>query len=105
MNTSKELGMTVVQISQAPDRAAYEAVRAALPTEPPAGLLLHTAHELPDGKVQLVDVYRSAHDLRAFVEGTLFPAFERTGHLPHVTAQPRPVPHEAFFVQTPEGRA
>ena len=95
--------MTVVQISQAPDRAAYEAVRAALPTEPPAGLLLHTAHELPDGTVQLVDDYRTAQDLRAFVEGTLFPAFERAGRLAQTTAQARPVPHEAFFVQTPDG--
>ena len=92
--------MSVVQVSGAPDRASYEKVRALLPSAPPKGLIAHAASELPDGSVQIVDVYESREDMEAFAASTLFPAFAQAGVMAEVQSRPRPVAHEAFLVQT-----
>ena len=91
--------MTVVQVSGAPDRASYEKVRALLPSTPPQGLIAHAASELPDGTVQIVDLYESREDMEAFVTSALFPAFAQAGLMDEVQSRPRPTPYEAFLVQ------
>ena len=92
--------MAVVQVSIAPHREQYEKVRSLLPEAPPAGLITHAAAELPDGSVQIVDVYASQADLDTFAQTTLIPAFAQAGVMELVQSRPAPTAHEAFFVQT-----
>ena len=93
--------MTVIQVSQAPDRPSYDKVRAQLPSMPPPGLVVHTANELPDGRVQIVDVYDSREQLEQFVQTHLFPAFAAAGVLDLVRASEPPTAYEAFVAQFP----
>lgn len=91
--------MTFMQVSGAPDRESYEKVRALLPEAAPHGLVVHAAAELPDGTVQIVDVYETREAMEQFVTTTLFPAFEAAGVMADVLARPKPSPYEAFLVQ------
>jgi hypothetical protein len=95
--------MAVVQISTAPNRTVYEKVTSLLSlADPrPAGLISHTAVELPTGEVQIIDVYATGEQLRSFSEQRLFPAFEQAGVMDMVMANERPVVREAFHTVTP----
>ena len=89
--------MPVVQVSQAPDRAAYESVMQHLTLDPkPDGLIFHSASETKAGTVEIVDIYESAAQLRAFAQSQLFPAFEAAGVLAMVQAQEPPAAYEPF---------
>lgn len=87
--------MAVLQVSVAPSRAAYDAVLEALGSTRPAGRLVHAAAELPDGQVQIVDLFEDRAALDAFGE-VIMGAFARTGQLDMALAAGRPVPYETF---------
>ena len=91
--------MPVIQVSQAPNRAAYESVNEHLTLDPkPDGLLFHAASERRDGTVEIVDIYESAEQLQAFARAQLFPAFEAAGVMAMVQAQEPPTAHEPFHL-------
>jgi len=92
--------MAVVQVSSAPSRELYDAVVGHLDLEGnrPAGMLLHSAAELPSGEIQIVDVYESTDALQAFGQSRLFPAFAAAGVADIAMAGDRPVAREAFHV-------
>jgi hypothetical protein len=92
--------MTVVQISTAPSRAMYDEVskHVDLDNRRPDGLLAHAASELPDGSVQIVDIYESAEALEAFGRERMIPAFQTAGVLDMVMSQGQPVAHDGFHV-------
>jgi hypothetical protein len=100
VNYSKEYAMTVVQVSTAPSRAAYDAVvpLVDLAGSRPEGLIAHTAHELPDGSVQIIDVYESREALEAFGRTRMLPAFQSAGVMAQVEAQGTPTAYDAFDV-------
>ncbi len=83
--------MTFVVLAKAPSREAYEKVTAAVDvsSDPPAGLLVHTASETEDG-VQVVDVWESRQAAEEFERTRLFPAMESSGAMP--AGQTRPIP-------------
>jgi len=87
--------MTVLMVSTAPDRPSYDKVAGIvdLVADRPAGLVLHAASELPDGSVQIVDVWESAEHAEAFGRDRIFPAFAAAGVLEQMTNQPPPVPY------------
>lgn len=89
--------MTVLQVSEAPSRAAYDAVLDALGGARPEGRLLHAAAELPDGRVQIVDVFESQAAVDAFGE-VIMDAFARSGQMDMALAAGRPVPYETFVL-------
>lgn len=86
--------MPVAMVSYADTRAQYESVPVALDPKP-AGLLVHAASELPDGRVQIVDVWESLEASKAF-EQRLFPAFEKAGLLEQMMSGEQPVAYETF---------
>ncbi len=73
--------MPIVFISQAPSRELYEQVAAEthVDAERPAGLVVHTASELADGSVRIIDVWESQEDVDAFERDRLGPAFAAVG--------------------------
>ena len=89
--------MGIVVIGHAPNREMYEAVNDAMtaanggqmPTF--AGLVVHTASQLQDGRIQVVDVWESAEAEQNFTENFLMPAFVKAG-----------VPAEAMAAGAPE---
>ena len=95
--------MAVVQISTAPSRTLYEKVTSllSLADAVPAGLISHTAVELPSGEVQIIDVYATTEQLRSFSEQQLFPAFEQAGVMDMVMANEPPVVRESFHTVAP----
>ena len=90
--------MPVVQVSQAANRAQYEQIAKIVDVmgNRPPGLLLHAASELPDGGVQIVDVFDSAEALEAFGQQRIFPAFAEAGILADMKARPQPTGYEPF---------
>jgi hypothetical protein len=90
--------MSVVQVSSAPSRELYEkvAARAGIAVERPAGLVLHTAHELSDGSVQIVDIFESREALERFGQDRMLPAFQDAGVLELVLERGRPTAYDAF---------
>jgi len=92
--------MTVLLVSSAPDRSSYDKVAGIvdLVADRPAGLVLHAASELPDGTVQIVDVWESAEHADAFGRDRIFPAFAAAGVLEQMTSQPPPVAHPTIDV-------
>ena len=92
--------MAVSQVSTAPSREEYEAVTKRLDLEgnPPAGLIVHCASELPSGEVQIIDVWASQEELSMFTEQRLFPAFADAGVMERAQAAPRPVTQDAFHL-------
>ena len=95
--------MAQVLIGFAPSRELYDAVDAAIKQAVgdavPEGLIVHTASELPDGRVQIVDVWESSEAATAFEENQLFPAFAKAGVPEEVIAASRPDRLEPFEVQ------
>ena len=69
--------MTVILKAMAPSREAYEALNEKMgtPSNPPAGLIVHTASEVPGG-VEIVDVWESEKDALAFENDRLMPALK-----------------------------
>lgn len=86
--------MAVAMVSYADSRSEYESVSVLDPR--PDGLLAHAASELPDGRVQILDIWESKEAGEAFAFGVLFPAFEKAGQLEHITAGEQPVAYETF---------
>jgi len=89
--------MARVSIGHAPNREMYDAVNQAMndanggemPMSP--GLIVHTASELDDGRIQIVQVWESGEAEQNFVDNFLMPAFQKVG-----------VPEEAMAAGTPE---
>ncbi|MCA1830626.1 MAG: hypothetical protein ABR552_03840 [Actinomycetota bacterium] len=90
--------MPAVQISRAPSRAQYEQVgkQVDVAGDPPAGLILHAAVELPSGEVEIVDVFETAEALAAFAAARVVPALQRTLSQEELAAHPRPTAYDAF---------
>lgn len=90
--------MTTVQVSYAPNRELYDVVGKILDLEHnrPEGLIVHAANEMPDGRVQIVDVYESLEAMTAFAEQRIMPAFAQAGVPEGVIMANRPTPYEAF---------
>lgn len=90
--------MPVVQIAIAPSRAEYEKVRGLLnlQADPPAGSIHHNAAELPNGEVQIIDVWESRAAAEAFGE-RIFKVFAEAGVLEMVMERGGPPElHEVF---------
>jgi hypothetical protein len=68
--------LPVVVISHAPSRELYEQVAAGahVDTDRPPGAIIHTASELPDGRVRIVDVWESREHAAGFERTRLVPA-------------------------------
>ena len=92
--------MVAVQVSFAPNRELYDAVaqKVQVVENKPGGLIVHTANELPDGRIQIVDVYDSMESLAAFGETRVMPAFEAVGVPQQIIEASRPTAYEAFEV-------
>ena len=88
--------MAIVQVTTAASRDAYEAVDRILDLSStrPAGMLMHTASENPDGSVLLVDVWESDDAMDAFERERLFPALEAGGQ--GAALQELPTRHQVF---------
>jgi hypothetical protein len=73
--------MPVVLMSNAPSRELYEAVaaKAQVDSDRPEGLIVHTATEMADGSVRIVDVWESMVDVDEFERRMLAPALEAVG--------------------------
>ena len=90
--------MAVVVIAEASGRKSYEAVdpHLNLAGDLPNGLIVHTASEMPDGTVRIVNVWQSRADLEAFRRTRLFPAFDTAGIRAETETGPRPTYLETF---------
>ena len=90
--------MPVVQVALAPSRGEYEKVHELLDLKgnPPAGSIHHNAAELPNGEVQIIDVWESREAAEAF-GARIFKAFEEAGVLEMVMERGGPPElHEVF---------
>jgi hypothetical protein len=70
------LTMTVVVLSTAPSRVLYERVAGVIDTASnmPDGLILHTATEVGDGSVRIIDVWETRDEAEYFAANRLAPA-------------------------------
>lgn len=89
--------MGFMHISLAPNRELYDRVQqqvdiAALQAD---GLLLHSASELPDGQVRIVDLWADAEALEKG-RTRMMATFEGLGVGPMVHAGPQPEVSETF---------
>jgi hypothetical protein len=90
--------VAVVVISTfAATKEQYDAVNEKLGDEMPAGGLVHTGGQLPDGRQRVIDVWESEADWESFRNNTLGPAVQE------VAGDQAPVPeievyelHELF---------
>ncbi len=93
--------MAVVQISKAPSREAYEGINKGLEADggpvKPAGLIVHTASELPSGEVFIADVWETPEALASFTE-RIGKVFEAQGLAEMVAAGPAPEVYTPFNV-------
>ena len=87
--------MPVAMVSYADSKAEYDSVSDVM-TPKPQGLLVHAASELPDGRVQIIDVWEDQGSARSFEQDVLFPAFQQAGMLEQSMAGPQPVAYETF---------
>lgn len=87
--------MPVAMVTYVDSKAEYEAVPAVLKPKP-HGLLVHAASELPDGRVQIIDVWEDQASAQRFAENVLFPAFRQAGVLEQMMVGPQPVAYETF---------
>lgn len=90
--------MSAVQVSYAPSRQLYDEVGKHLDLENdrPDGLIAHTACELPDGRVQIVDLWESIDAIERFGVERIFPAFAAAGVPDEVVRATKPTPYETF---------
>lgn len=89
--------MPVAMVSYADSKAEYDAVSGVM-TPKPQGLIVHAASELPDGRVQIIDLWEDQASSQGFAENVLFPAFRQAGLLEQLLAAPQPVAYETFHV-------
>ncbi len=91
--------MAVVQVSNAPSRAAYEAIEQLvyLTGNRPPGLFIHTAAETAEGTVLIVDVWESDVAMDAFERERLFPALQAGGMADSMQQTP-PARHQTFHL-------
>ena len=89
--------MTLLQVSEAPSRRDYDEVVKILGDGRPAGRLVHAAAELPDGRVQIVDVFESQDAVDAFGK-VIMDAFDRAGMMDQMLAAGPPTPYETFVL-------
>ncbi|HTY72676.1 MAG TPA: hypothetical protein VMI11_09670 [Actinomycetes bacterium] len=87
--------MAFVQVSEAPSRAAYDSVLVALGGERPAGRLIHAAAQLPDGRIQIVDVWESRTAIEEFTP-VIMKAFADAGVMEQAMVGGPPIPYETF---------
>jgi len=99
--------MAIVIIGHAPNRAMYDAVTAAMEETlggelvAQDGLIVHTASELADGSIQIVDVWATAAAAEAFEQNLLLPAFVTVG-VPQELLDASPAERtETFELTTP----
>ena len=73
--------MTLMLVSNAPSRDAYDATERLVDVtgHRPPGLLVHAAAETGDGTVLIVDIWESEAAMDAFERDRLFPAFAAGG--------------------------
>lgn len=85
--------MAVVQVAVAPGRAEYEKIGGILnlAENPAPGLIHHNAAELPNGEVQIIDVWETREDAEAF-GARIFEAFAQAGVLEMVQERGGPPP-------------
>jgi hypothetical protein len=93
--------MALLQVSSAPSRQDYDRVVAILGDAPVPGRLIHAAAELPDGTVQIVDVFESPEAIEAF-GSRIIPALAQSGMLDRPNV-PRPTPHETIDLRLANG--
>jgi hypothetical protein len=67
----------VVVIGTAPSRDMYDEVGKAVDGAVPDGLIIHTATQLADGKIRIIDIWESREAADAFGEKVIGPAVER----------------------------
>jgi hypothetical protein len=93
--------MPIIAVSVAPSRDQYDAVSGNIDLDHrPAGWLLHAASELPDGSVQIVDMFDSQESMDAVGAQLVMPSFAKAGVL---AADLRPpLAHETFAFHGPE---
>lgn len=91
--------MSLIQVSSAPSRAAYDAVEeiVGVAGTRPAGVIVHSAAELADGTVLIVDVWESGEAMDEFERDRLLPAFAQFPAGPAGVMPERPVRHPAFI--------
>lgn len=65
--------------------------------DPPAGLIVHTACELPGGGVRIVDVWESREDHEAFGQGRLHSALTVVAQRMGVDLSTMPEPRTEFL--------
>ncbi len=87
--------MPVAMVSYAESKAEYDSV-AGVMTPKPQGLIVHAASELPDWRVQIIDIWEDQASAHEFEENVLFAAFRQAGLLEQLLAAPHPVPYETF---------
>ena len=87
--------MPIAMVSYADSKAEYDAVPVVMNPKP-QGLLVHAASELPDGRVQIIDVWQDHATAQKWSETVLFPAFRQAGVLEQMMAGPQPVAYETF---------
>ncbi|WP_060929978.1 hypothetical protein [Granulicoccus phenolivorans] len=87
--------MAVVLVSYVPSRTVYDSVPVSLDPRP-AGLIVHAAGEMPDGRIQIVDVWESSEDARSFEAGPLQAGFAEVGMAHLITDADRPQFIETF---------
>ena len=87
--------MPVAMVSYADSKAEYDSVTGVMSPKP-QGLLVHAASELPDGRVQIIDLWQDRASSQSFAEKVLFPAFQRAGLLERLMAGPQPEAYDTF---------
>lgn len=92
--------MPIIAISGAASREEYEAVSSNIDLDHrPVGWLVHAVTELPDGSVQIVDIFDSQESMDTVGAQLVLPSFEQAG----VDARERrpPAAHETFAYHGP----
>jgi hypothetical protein len=90
--------MALMLVSNAPSRDAYDAIERIVDItgDRPSGLLLHSAAEMADGTVLIVDIWESDAAMDAFERERLVPAFA-TGGMADAMQAP-PTRHSTFHL-------
>ena len=103
------MAVVVVTVPPETNEEMYDAVNAKLGSDPPEGLLVHTAGRNENGEFQIVDVWesRDAHD--RFSQGRLWDAIKAVASERGMDAdqapEPRRVIYEAHSVMVREAHA
>jgi hypothetical protein len=93
--------MPVIQVVDGPPREVYDTVGKIvdIASNPPPGLILHAANELPTGNVQIVEVFGFGQALQNFINQRLLPAFAEAGFGELEESAPKVATYELFDLQ------